>query len=78
MIHGRGGKDRGLLLLPCLHISTFPSSPAKSVFLPRTSGILFQQDLYLCLNSIPRPQWTLPGSPLWSVVLGTYHFKEGV
>lgn len=53
-------------LVPSLHL------------LPKTSRIHFQLDLCLCLHSIPRPQWTLPGSPLWAVVFGTYHFKEGV
>lgn len=76
MTEGRVGKDSEFIA--CLLPSWFIFAPSLHL-LPRTSRIFFQQDFcYLCLYSIPKPQWTLPGSPLWAVVLGTYHVKEGV
>ena len=65
----QGGGGQGVcgftsasVLAPSLHL------------LPKTSRVRFQLDLGLYLHSVPRPQWTLPGSPLWAVVFGTYHF----
>lgn len=81
VLEGRGGKKSEFVASLAFHVFIAASSLHLLPNLyscQEPQGFFFIRLVFVPYYSIPRPRWALPDSSLWTVGLGTYHFREHV